>query len=479
MSKFYLSCKKRFLRSWILLLGCLILSSSFFFRYASSLNAAGSDRESDTNAAVENETPISEIFDTHPGSAPPVDGTAYALYDSQTETFLLGKELNTPLSPASITKVMTVLLAMELLSPEQTITVTREMYEGIPEDYSKLFIVEGEVITVEDALYASLLISANDAAQALALTLAPTEAEFAQMMNERALALGCTNTHFTNSYGFADPNHLTSAHDMILILNEALKNDLYRKISTSTGYVIPATNKKNETRALGNSNRYISNDSLIYNSYIGGKTGFTDLSGYTLVAGAEKDGRRLVGTIFGASSSPGRYENLRSLFEYGFEKYSIKMLEESQFEEVRSDVIAVILAKIEAENYDFQIIQSNIVLRPLCSIRNEATNPYVLSTDVDTVTIEGIPGQQDLKISVFFSYPDDVRMLAGTLNLSLAGNGVRQDEEDTVSPPQMIHARDEDLRSTIFLFLTAAFFLFGLFFLILLWSRRRQRRRRR
>ena len=361
-----------------------------------------------------------EVFDTNPSHFPEMECTTFSVYDVESGVFLVGKNINTPLPPASITKVMTVLMALENMELQDTITITRAMYEGIPEDYSKLFVVEGEIFTVEDILYASLLISANDAARSLALTMADSEEAFAEMMNKRALELGCTNTNFTNSFGFADPEHLTTAHDMILILNEALKNDVYRKISTATGYIIQPTNKQLEQRALGNSNRYISVEELIYEPYIGGKTGFTDISGYTLVAGAEKDGRRLVGALFGSTASPRRYEDLRNAFEYCFANYELLKLDASQFEEIQGRVHSAVQDSIVTAGYPLAIAENYLLFDDYCSLRKGGAENYTITADTSAITIRNDSNRQDLEVPVYYSYSDGVRMKAGTICLTLA-----------------------------------------------------------
>ena len=157
----------------------LIFSLLFSALFSSAVSASGSDSSGNTSdgtssagltaaAASGTQTPI---LDPNDPDAPAIDGTAYVLYDVQSGTFLLGNNQDTPLAPASITKVMTVLLAFENLKLTDTITVTRDMYESIPADYVRLGLVEGEEITVEQALYACLLISANDAAMKLALNI--------------------------------------------------------------------------------------------------------------------------------------------------------------------------------------------------------------------------------------------------------------------------------------------------------------------
>ena len=332
-------------RSCIFLLSFGVILSSTFMTPVVSAEGLASSASSSAEATISADG-LTELLDPAGLDAPAVDSKAYVLYDAQSGTFLLGKNQDTPLSPASITKVMTVLLALENLELTDTITITREMFEGIPNDYTRLGLFEGEEITVEEALYACLLISANDAAMALAAKVGGSEAEFVEMMNDKAVEIGCLNTNFTNSYGLADPNHLTTAHDMALILAEALKNDTYTRISTTKFFLLRATNKSAETRGMMNGNKFISAPQFAYEYYIGGKTGYTNISGYTIVAGAQKDGRTLVSVILGASGSEIRFSNLISLFNFGFSEFSTVHVNPVDFEDLKAQAIAEVTSSI-------------------------------------------------------------------------------------------------------------------------------------
>ncbi len=362
--------------------------------------------------------PRNELLDSNPVNAPSVDGSAYLLYDATSNTMLIGNNYDTALPPASITKVMTILLALENLSLTDTITVTPEMYNTIPADYARLGIVEGEVLTVEDCLYACLLKSANDACMALAIHMGGTAEGFAAMMNERALELGCTKTNFTNPYGLSDPAHVTSCHDMALILQEALTHEEYTIISTTSSYTMPATNKYNDTRVLSNGNRFIATTTYSYEYYIGGKTGFTDLSQYTITAAASKDDQVLIGVIFAASCSEIRYANLISLFDYGFQTYTTTRIDTAEYQALKNSTIEQIQNSIESS--DLSILDENLVmLEYFTTTATRATNGYSSTIDMSGIILDPSLDSQTIVLPVNRIYADGMQYLVGELTVTI------------------------------------------------------------
>jgi len=416
-----------------------VLSSSGFVSIVSaqgsisSLPAAASAVEPTTEPSADSSVPGSSLPDAANASpdglttfldpegtgAPEIDGKAYVLYDAQSGAFLVGNNQDTPLPPASITKVMTILLAFENLKMTDSITVTRDMYESIPNDYVRLGLVEGEVITVEEAIYACLLISANDAAMALAVTMGGSVEGFSKMMNERAVELGCMHTNFTNPYGLSDEKHVTTAHDMALMMAEALKNETYTKISTTANYTMPATNKQ-KPRNITNGNRFVSTTTYAYENYIGGKTGFTDMSGHTIVAGARENNRTLIGVILGASNSEIRYSNLIALFTYGFEKYSTTSVEVSEYSELQKQTIDQVSSGISAAGYALEITDVTLNLNPYCTTTAErSAGGYSTGIDISKAVIRADLSKQTLDFPVFRQYADTSKDQVGTLTIVL------------------------------------------------------------
>lgn len=407
------------------IIGVIVLSTCFSAAVSaaeaeispsSSLEATVSDSSPDCTAQSQ-----TTLLDPTGTGSPPIDGKAYVLYDVQSDTFLLGYNQDQPLPPASITKLMTVLLAFEELDLADTITVTRDMYESIPYDYVRLGLVEGEEITVEEALYACLLISANDAAMALAFKMSGSVEAFAGKMNAKALEIGCTSTNFTNPYGFSDVDNVTSAHDMALILKEVLKYKMFSAISTTRHHLMPATNKYNGTRGLTNGNRFISTTEYAYPYYIGGKTGFTNLSGDTIVAGASQNGRTLIGVILGASCSTIRYANLIELFNYGFTAFSTEQAKPEEFEEIKNQVLSQVKAAIEVSGDGLSISDVSLRLDEYITTANASgVASYQCTTDMSQIVVQDSPDDQFLKFPLYRQYADGVKKQVGMLEITVS-----------------------------------------------------------
>jgi len=353
-------------------------------------------------------------------AGPEIDGAAYVLYDVRSETFLLGANPDQPMAPASITKVMTALLALENLALTDTITVTREMIETIPNDYTRLGLVEGEVITVEETLYACLLISANDAAMALAVAVSGSVAAFAGRMNERALELGCTGTYFTNPYGLADEAHLTTARDMALITAAALEHDLFCEITTTRQHMFPPTNLYPEARGLPNGNRFVSQSAYAYEPYIGGKTGYTRLSGYTIVAGAQQDDRVLVAVILDASTSPVRYTDLARLFDYGFSAYVTDAVRAADYETAKNEARRLVADAVEQADCGLTLAGVDLELSQwVTTTRERADGGYTSGVDLDVFDLDRGVADKQVCLPLYRRYADGSKTVTGQILVML------------------------------------------------------------
>lgn len=420
-------------------------------------------------------------FSIASSSPPEVNGSAYVLYDATTDTFLLGENQDEALSPASITKVMTVLLALENLELDETITITKEMFIDIPNDYVRLGLIADEVLTVEELLYANLLISANDASMAIALTLSDSVEGFSRMMNERAAELGCTNTHFTNPYGLADPEHLTSAHDMALILSKALEYEDFVRISTTRYHAMEKTEFFDGNRGLPNGNKFVEKGKYAYEYYIGGKTGYTDLSKNTLVAGAVKDGRKLVSVILGAPVPDQRYIDMRALFDHGFSKYAVLKLEENDFAEIRGKILSELENNISSNGMDLEISGSQIEVCEavdVCADEGKA-EPFVLLSGDALTQIDPNAGSQSIEYPLFCddAAAEDIRIGTLTVQLESTTPSVASQPDDTGERKGLVIFSNI---LKIFASLIAAVILVaGLLILYALITRRKRRSKRR
>ena len=210
------------------------------------------------------------------------------------ETVLYTKNETERLMPASLTKVMTVLLALEAVEDgtkklSDMVTASDRLYYDISGDSSSVYMAIGETMTLENLLYCAMLNSANEACNVIAEYIGGTIENFIEMMNARAVALGCKDTHFTNTHGMPDPDHYTTAWDFSRILREAARSDVFMEIANTVTYVVPDTNASAE-RKLENTNSLINPTNPLYPGdygyeYARGvKTGHTSDAGYCLAS---------------------------------------------------------------------------------------------------------------------------------------------------------------------------------------------------
>lgn len=250
---------------------------------------------------------------------PVVVAEGAVLLDASTGKVLYGKNQDKQFYPASITKIMTALVVLEKCSLSDKVTFSAAATTNLESGAVSLDITEGDVLTVEQSLYGLLLKSANEIGNGLAEHVAGSVSGFADLMNAKAKALGCKNTHFANPHGLNDSSHKTTPYDMALIMSAALQNDTFRKIDTTTSYSFPATKKAAaRTITMGHKMMYPS-DSRYYEGIIGGKTGYTSLAGNTLVTGVERNGVRLVAVVMKAKGT--QYTDTKAMLDYGFEHY--------------------------------------------------------------------------------------------------------------------------------------------------------------
>lgn len=262
---------------------------------------------------------------------PDVQSAAAIVMEIETGSILYEKNIHNVHYPASITKILTTLLALENSKMDEVVTFSEDAVfktggSGIARDV-------GEEMTMEQCLYAVMLESANECAYAVGEHVAGNISSFVDMMNARAAELGCQNTHFNNSNGLPDEQHYTTAYDMALIAREAYKNEKFRKICGTKQYTIPFTNKHTEEETfLRNHHQMLfplKTTKYLYEYCMGGKTGYTTVANNTLVTYAEKDGMTLVCVVLNAPSG-GHYDDTRALFDFCFENFKMVNVEENE-----------------------------------------------------------------------------------------------------------------------------------------------------
>ncbi|MBU9726442.1 D-alanyl-D-alanine carboxypeptidase family protein [Diplocloster modestus] len=260
---------------------------------------------------------------------PSVEAESAIVMEAGTGAILYEKNSHEELYPASITKIMTTLLALNNSSLNESVTFSHDAVFSVGASDAKLGgIDEGDKLTMEQCLYGIMLASANDVSYAVAEHIGGSLSKFVDMMNEEAKKLGCENTHFMNASGLPDPEHYTTAYDMALISQEALKNPVFCQIAQTMVYTIPADEYCPEPRARANHHEMKSNGKYPYDGWTGGKTGWTASAGYTLVTFAHKNNMDLICVIM-KSSQTGQYTDTKALLDYGFQNFKRMNLSEA------------------------------------------------------------------------------------------------------------------------------------------------------
>ena len=258
-----------------------------------------------------------------PASAAPADigGKSAVLMDIATGTVLYEKSAHEPLAPASVTKVMTMLLIMEAIDSgkirwEDTVTASEE---AAAKGGSQIYLKAGEMMSVSDMVKSIAVSSANDCACAMAEHIAGSEAAFVELMNRKAAQLGMANTHFVNCTGLDDgedgKKHLTSAYDIALMSVELLKN--HPDITKFT--TIWMDTVRGGSFGLANTNKLV----RFYSGCTGLKTGYTSQAGFCLSASAMREDMELIAVVLGCSTSQERFSACKSMLDYGFANYAV------------------------------------------------------------------------------------------------------------------------------------------------------------
>ena len=248
-----------------------------------------------------------------------ISSTAAIVMETSTNTVLYSKNADQALYPASAVKVMTCLLALENSSLDDQVTMTATGVSGVTDGGANISAQLDEVFTMEQCLYAIMIASANDIALQVAEHISGSVDAFVQAMNTRAQEVGCTDTVFTNPTGLPDENQHTTARDMALIMETAMENDTFRTFAATTSYTLPATNVSGGDRVLTNNFTMINNTSDgYYDACIGGKEGYTEASGSTLVCEASKNNMKLVCVVLHGASGATDNEAI-TLLNYGFD----------------------------------------------------------------------------------------------------------------------------------------------------------------
>lgn len=400
------------------LLSFLILSLSFCAAMGSSLTVqAASAEELQEQAEARKSLPVQSNEVENWPSGPQIGAQAAILMDANTGVILYSKNIHERLYPASTTKIMTCLLAMELGNLDDTVNFSHEAVFSVPGDGSNMGMDEGESLSLEECLYGIMVASANEAANAAGEYISGSIEEFVDLMNLRAKEFGCTDTHFTNTNGLHDPDHYTSVYDLALISSHFFQNEMLCKISNTPRYHFEATATQPDDFYKNNKHLLI-NGEMPYEGVLGGKTGFTSDSRQTLVTCAERNGMKLVCVVF-REESPHQFTDTVELFDYGFQNFQVLNVSENE-------------QKYNIESTGFLQIGNDVFgnSKPLLSID---TDSYVIIPNTVTFqdldsTIDYSKSEENRVAEIEYSYHD---MYVGKAYLNLAAGNTSTYEFDT------------------------------------------------
>lgn len=412
-----------------------------------------------------------------PAAQAEFDGTAIMLYEINSGTMVYAKNIDEIRYPASLTKVMTCLLALEHGNLTDQVTVSEEAMADQDPNGSSAGIMAGEVYSLEQLLYCLMIASGNDAAPVIAEHIAGSESAFIAMMNEKADALGCTSTNFANTHGLHDDNHYTTARDMARIMLAAMEYDVFRDIYSTAQYELPPTNKQEDSRILVTTNFLIGTavTAEYYDSrVIGGKTGFTTPAGRCIACTAENGDLYYLCIVLGASTQTtdegatiyGSFVTVSKLLDRGFGDYT--------FAKILSPLSPV--AQMPVKN-----ASESVVLTPADTISTllpKGYNPANLRTTCVLDSPDGLTapleaGQVVGRVDVYYDSlciaSTDLRTMTAVQRQSVTSAIVQQAEEEMRQSPWR----------TVVIVLVVLLVILVLLLILSAWVRSRRRRRRR
>lgn len=270
--------------------------------------------------------PLKALASTDWPSDISIEADAGIVMDADTGIVLYGKNIHEAYSPASITKVLTSLIVLEHCSLDETVTFSEQAVHDVESNSSSAGYETGDTATVRDCLYALLLKSANESANALAEHVAGSRDAFAVLMNEKAKELGCQDSHFANPSGLNNEEHYVSAYDMALITRAAFENPTFAKIVETTYYKLPPNQKNPDGQGISPGNKLVKKNWPQYYrpDVLGGKTGYTSIALNTLVNGARQGDTTLITVILHSNNT--QYEDTSRLLDFGFNNFqSVKI----------------------------------------------------------------------------------------------------------------------------------------------------------
>lgn len=355
---------------------------------------------------------------------------------------------------------MTAILTLEHCNLTDTATVSHNAIYSVPVGYAHAYLVEGEVLTIEQLLHLLLIPSANDAATVLAEHIAGSVNSFASMMNTKALELGCTNTNFVNANGIQADNHYSTAYDLAIMGRYAMQNETFRKIVSTTKYTLPATNKYSENnRFFKTTNELIipderdSVDNYYYPYVTGIKTGYTTAAKECVVASAKKDDIEYIVVILGAERTEnglsGRFIDCKNLFNYAFEVYTTHVMKEENS----------VLKQVKVSNANIFNNTLDVIIKDKITL--------VLSKDTNVSTIT-----PTIEITSNLTAPISKNSVVGTITYNVDGNTYTS---DLLAGSDITESNTFNTFLTIFSIILVLYFLYRL----LKWDTKKKKKRKK
>ena len=310
---------------FVSLLVILTLSTIFNTTYATDITANENNQETNENANTEELNLYAQ---------------SCLLVEQKSHKIIYEKNSDAKMYPASTTKILTALIALEKCNLTDTVTITSDMVYSIPSGYKLAYLPIGKTVTVEQLLNLLLVPSTNDAGYALAIHIAGSVDNFATLMNEKAAQIGCMNSHFTNPCGIHNENHYSTATDMGIITLKALENETLTNICSKQNYEFNG-------KVFDTTNTLIKQDSHSFYEFATGlKTGFTDPAGSCIIATATKEDMKYMAIVLNApeptSSFNYRDADCKTLFDYAFENHYKLAVAEQQTTEFISNFFLTI-----------------------------------------------------------------------------------------------------------------------------------------
>ncbi len=302
----------------------------------------------------------------------PVAAKGAILYEVNTDTILLEQGADIKLYPASLTKLLTAIVALEYGNPDDMVTVTSEAIDGLYEQGSASYLLNGEQIAFIDLMRYLLVGSGNDAANALAIHVSGSVENFCELMNNTAKEIGCKNSNFVNPHGLHSEEHYTTARDMLYITKRAMANETIAALVAETEVVLPITNKHDRTTTKYTTNHLISKKSTadyFYEGAIGVKTGTTTPAGLCLAAACVKGDYTYYSVVMGAEKIEGvdgRFAETIKLFNWGAANWSQQVMLSN------SEPIAEVPVRLSSE-------QDAVVVRPSENITAMLPNAFEMA----------------------------------------------------------------------------------------------------